>query len=574
MYDWKSVKRSSNPMNALRNFTKKFIIYGPDLDVQTLNFFVKKVNGYPKYYSDQVKDEVGLAFDNCKSISEPQQNTHFITNHTRVHEDKSFLNKLAGMLKSCKKPCNYFKPMSSSIGTLADFGQALSNSASILGSAGSDLLHAPTNIATDLCNKIKPMVRTEFFKLKILTQDLYRDGVKPFFSKADKQRVDDKLAQGLTPDKTFERLPLTGDTQTFFMVSQVHSEVLSKIQENLGDCFRMFEYNQRYNPYDPEMNAAFAKRKYMGLKNGNVMSLIDVTGSLAPAQYATENTYANALDVPISNEHLMTDDARIAPKYDKYDGPSKGSEQVITAGHGSTGDPIAASGSKAVAPQAGVGLENIPSNGSVFDYNFGEVKITAYGYPADECPDSGSEIGLGNKNNMIIPLKTVAINPENLPPTKSCPNGNSRFKPGDVLLITCTDKNGNVWKERRQVGDSTGAGIAAKGGYKLIIDEFLPSKHGSKMQSIAEKSSKNGANIKLSIQVADTKEPLAKWNPQEASQFAPMFVCRTDWLRVLKQGPTQSSGFVKAKMYNEYKAYVKWSDGDPIKQRIIDSKGC
>ena len=43
MYEWKSVKRSSNPLNALRNFTKRFIIYGPDLDVKTLKFFIQKV---------------------------------------------------------------------------------------------------------------------------------------------------------------------------------------------------------------------------------------------------------------------------------------------------------------------------------------------------------------------------------------------------------------------------------------------------------------------------------------------------------------------------------------------------
>jgi hypothetical protein len=42
LYNWKAVKKSANPLNALRNFTKKLIINGPDLDVQTLNFFVKK----------------------------------------------------------------------------------------------------------------------------------------------------------------------------------------------------------------------------------------------------------------------------------------------------------------------------------------------------------------------------------------------------------------------------------------------------------------------------------------------------------------------------------------------------
>jgi len=578
MYEWKSVKRSSNPLNALRNFTKRFIVYGPDLDVQTLKFFIQKVNVFPAYYSDTVKTEVGDAFDAAKNVTNIKDSPYFITNNTPIHQDKNFLNKLAAMLKTCKSPCNYFKPMSSSIGTLGDFGRGLSDASSILGGAVGDAMNAPTNIATNVLNKIKPQFRTEFFKLKILAQDLYQDGVKPFFSAKDRERVKDKLNQGLTPDNTFSRLPLTGDTSTYFAVSEIHSDLQSSIQRELGDCYRMFDYNQRYNPYDPQMNSSYAKRKYMGIKNGNVKSLVDILGAAAPAQYVTENTYANALDVPQGmvvpkgnevQQGAQTggldarrfDDARKAPKYDTYDGPSKGSEAVVTAGAGNTANTVQATGS-GVTPQAGAGLDNIPTNGKVMEFGYGEVKLTNYGYAMDECPDSGSEIGLGNAGNMIIPLKTIAVNPESL---KS-----GMVKKGDVLIITCTDKSGNSWIERRQVGDSSGPGLLTKGGnYKFLIDEFTPNKknHGSK---IAGRSK----DLKLSIQVADTKEPLAKWNVQEASQFAPMFICRTDWERVKKMGPAQSSGFVKAKMDSEYINYVKWSPSEPLNEKIVNSKGC
>ena len=568
MYDWKSVKRSSNPINALRNFTKKFIIYGPELDVQTLNFFVKKVRVFPAYYTDTILLEVEYAFENVKLISNPADvpptqpnNTpitgDFINNNTKIHEDKSFLNKLAQMLKTCKKPCNYFTPKSSSIGTLADFGRALSDSASILAAAGDEMLHAPVNIATNILNKIKPQVRGEFFKLKIATQDLYRDGVKPFFSKEDRERVKSQISSGKSPDTTFARLPLTGDTQTYFTVSEVHSEIQAKIQEALGDCHRQHEYGQRYNPYDPMMNSSYAKRKYMGIKNGNVKSLVDIMGSPAPAQYATENTFANALDCVKNNqEYTRFDDAKKAPKYDTYDGPSKGAEQVVTAGGGSTVSPAQAAGAQ---PAAGAGLENIPATGKEIQFDFGEVKLTAYGYAEDECPDSGSEIGLGNASNMIIPMKTVAINPEAYKAYG--------IKPFDVLIITVVDKAGNTWIERRQVGDTSAALGKLGTKFKMVIDEFLPTKKGSKL---ADRTNQ----LKLKIQIADTKEPKVLWNPQQASQFAPMFICKTDWDRVKLRGPAATSGFVKAKMDSEYRQYCKWNDGDPVKQKIIDSKGC
>lgn len=557
MYEWKFIKKSSNPLNALRNFTKRFIIYGPDLDVQTLQFFVKRFNVYPSYYTDTIKDELGSAFEIAKNYNQTQlQNStqYFITNYTKINEDKNFLRRLASMLNSCKRPCNYFKPMSSSIGTLGDFGRAMSDSASVLGAAGSELLHAPVNIGTNIYNKIKPMVRTEFNKLKVLTQNLYQDGVKPFFSKEDRERVKNNLQQGNSPDIAFSRLPLTGDTHSYFSAVQVHTEIQSKIQKVLGDCYRMYEYNQRFNPYDPLMNSAYSKRKYMGLKNDKVKSLIDIFGGLAPAQYASETTYKNTLDVPKGPELLKHEDAKVATKYDTYDGPSKGSEQVVTGGKAVS--PVVATG---MEPQAGAGLENVPATGKVMDFNFGEVKLTAYGYAEDECPDSGSEIGLGSRSNMIIPLKTVAINPEAYKAYG--------IKGGDVLIITVTDKQGNTWIERRQVGDTSAALGKLGTQFKMVIDEFLPTKKGSKL---ADKTK----NLKLKIQIADTKEPLAKWNPQEASQFAPMFVCRTDWERVKLRGPAASSGFVKAKMDSEYRQYCKWNPSDPVKQKIIDSKGC
>lgn len=569
MYDWKSVKNSSNPMNALRNFTKKFIAYAPDLDTQTLNFFVKKVKNFPEYYSETIINEVNLAFDEAKNISNPidlppsqPNNTpikaDFIENNTAIHEDNSFLNKLAKLLAGCKAPCNYFKPRSTSLGTIADFGRALSDSASILGAAADDALHAPINIATGVLNKVKPAVKTEFFRLKILTQNLYKDGVKPFFSKDDRERVKSEINQGMTPDRKASRLPLTGDTDTYFHVSQSHSKVQSKIKEKIGDCYRSHDYGMRFNPYDPLMNAAYAKRKYMGVKNGNVKSLVDILGSLAPAQYATENTFGNALDCTRNNEFMKYDDALRVPKYDSYDGPSKGSEAVITAGGGNTVNPAQAAGA---VPQSGAGLENVPATGKELHFNYGEVKLTMYGYIFEDCPDTGSEMGLGNSDNMIVPLRTVAINPEAYQ--------NYGIRPHDVLIITVTDKKGNTWVERRQVGDTSARLDKLGSKYKMVIDEYLPTKKGSKLANRTNE-------LKLSIKIADTKQPKIKWNVQEASQHAPIFLSRNDWERAKKFAKKEGlQSNIAAKMRSgEYNSYTKWDENESLKPKYINNPGC
>lgn len=623
MYDWKSVKRSSNPLNALRNFTKKFIIYGPDLDVQTIKFFVQKVKNYPAHYSDRIIAEVGDAFDEANkritvdftrvntttvvttttasesgttkvtsgeynynsgtgtgnntgtgggtSVTTITNNTpiqsNFITNNTPMNRDTNFLDKLANMLRGCSAPCNYFKPTSSSIGTLSDFMRALSDSASVLGHAGDDALHAPINIASNIYNKIKPQARSEFLKTKVLVQNLYRDGVKPFFSKEDRERMAKETEQGKTPDK-IARLPLTGDSSTYFTTASVHTQIQAKMKEKLGDCYRISKNAERFNAYDMVQNAAYSKRKYIGVKNGNVKSLVDILGSAAPAQYVTERTYKNTLDMPERDkkaDYFRYDDAPTAPTYEKYEGPSAGNEAVVTAG-GSTVINAQAAGAS-VNAQAGAGLENVPNSGKEHVFNFGEVKITAYGYIMDECPDSGSEIGLGNSCNLLQSLKTVAINPENLGPGKM-------FKRGDVLIIKAEDRKGNVWEERRVAGDSSGNDLAGAGTkYKLLIDEFLPTKTGSKLYAAANNGGPIGQNLKLTIRVADTKQKQASWNPADASISSPMFLNRNDWERVKRWGK-DGCGFVKAKMDTEYIKFVKWSQSDPVEPKFVAFPGC
>jgi len=559
MYDWKKVKRSSNPLNALRNFTKKLLLYGPDLDVQTIKFFVQKINVYPAYFSNTIKSEVIYAFENANNINVEEyeidndppvgsNGNNYITNHTGIDTDNSFLSKLAKMLKSCNKPCNYFKPSSSSIGTLTDFSRAMSDSASILGAAANDLLHAPTNIASGLMNKIKPIVRNEFFKLKVLTQDLYRDGVKPFFSKKDRERVKNDISKGKTPDSGQYRMPLTGDTSTALVASQSHSELQAILKQQLGDCFRLHDYGQRYNPYDPAMNTAYAKRKFMGVKNGNVKSLIDIFGSPAPAQYATETTYVNALDVPKDPDFMKHEDLPKAPTYGTYDGPSAAGAAVVTAGGGATTNPVNASGS-ATTPSSG--LENVPTNGKIMEFDFNEVKLTKYGYINDETPDTGTQMGLGFADNMIIPLQSIAVAPETLPyNAKNNPNGKGLIKRGDVLIITCTDKAGNTFVERRHVADASAEGLLTVKGhkFKFLIDEFQPD---SKL--FPSKLVDRSAQLKLTIQVADTKQPYAKWNVQQASQFAPMFLCKKDWDNALARGGYKADG-VKLTIHNKMKS--------------------
>jgi hypothetical protein len=558
MYDLKNAKKSSNPLKALRNLSKKIVLYGPELDTATLNFFIKRFDGFPDYYTEPVKAEITEAFDKAQQWTVDIEVVDLIEEDSSPNNDRNFLNSLAKGLQGCSPSCNYFTPMSDSIGTLTDFARGITDNSffNFAGSGGMNV-QPPTNIPTYLYNKISPAFRGVFNSLSVSTSMTMAAGAMPAYSSEQKVKIQAAVNAGTALDKLGLKLPFMSDNSTYNAVTESHSEIAGKIKQTLGDCHRRFDHLMRFNPYDPTMNTSYSKRKYLGVKTSNVKSLIDINGALAPGHYATNNTYKKALDIPTNKDYMKYGDSKVAKKYDNYESPSAGGESVVTGGAAQINPAVAA------GVETNTSLDNVPTNGKTLNFNFGEVKLTSYGYQMDECPDTGSELGYGNAGNMIVPLRTVAVNPEAYK--------QGLVKRGDVLIIQCEDKAGNKWTERRQVGDSSGPGLLNKGGkYKFLIDEYLPDK-----KIFKSKLAGRSAELKLTITIADTKEPLPKWNVQEASQHAPIFFNRNDFERAKKF--SQNSKDWKShypKFDTEYIKYVKWNPDSALNQKFINNSGC
>lgn len=611
MYDWKNAKRSSDPLNALRSFAKKLTVYGPDLDVQTIKFFTRKVRNYPPYYSDQILEEINLSFDIARKIERPYNPTpinkygvYSFKYGVPIQNDKNFLNKLATMLRICNSPCNYFYPSSDIIGTLADIGRSLVGSTSV-GNLSRETTPPPLGIGMNVFNKIAPQIRSEFVKIKIMSENAYKRGVQCFYAATNKQPSGASGASsgassmpsmggsipsigsapsvgglsaptnisplgGTSPaDISGIRELLTGDTHTARSKSQIFSEVQLLAKSKLGDCYRMYDDSLRYNPYDSTMNLAFSKRKYIGVRNYDVKSLVDITGNNAPGQYVTENTFKRGLDVPKTMESKMYDDSPVRKRYDSYENSSGGRDSAVEVNKNNTntntgltsdGASNANSSVNAGTPplegstgantqtitagqqQIGDGLNNIPANGRVLTFGQGELTFTKYGYTGElrgGNPDSGSFIGLGNRGNMIVPLRTVALPPNFVK--------QYNLKSGDIMIIEITTKSGETFTERRQFGD------VSEPKKVFNIDEFLPHGLTSRLVSLKPNS------FIAKITIADTKEPLPRYNPAEASNFAAMYLDKNCWDYVLKKNNRRDFAIHLDKMPVEYIKFAKWT---------------
>lgn len=547
IYTLKDAKRSSDPLNHLRHFVKKVCIFGPDLDTPTLNHMVNSYNRFPPYHRDIIDIEIGLAFNKARKLAKSPTNCNSLYKLLGVKiplkipipDDLNFICKLADGLRGCKKPCNYFKKTGDSMGILSDFMRGMSTNSNILGDIASDVIHAPLNIATNVYNKINPLIRKEFVALSISSERLVKEGVAPFFPTETKKKITDAVNKGGTTDKI--RHALAGDFKTYHAVSKTSSSVVSKIQQHLGDCFRKYDHGVRYNPYDPMYNSAYSKRTFIGFKNGGVSSLVDLNGWLAPGQRASDNTDKRSLDSRSDSNVRKNSDSFTASKYDTYNNPNAGSEKTIKAG-----DAI---------PQ------DEPSGGKTYTFDYGQVIITHYGYVNEDSFDPNSAVGRGVENNLLEFENSIAI--DRLTKAKY------GIKNGSVLIITIEHKTyGRLGPFRRQVVDQSADGQAANFGAEFLIDEYDPLGI-SKMGPVLKEGRIGKKNYQVTITIADQTSNPKKWTTsngiltpaQIVSTYASAFNSKKVWDRTVaafKSGKSADPAFAR-KMETEYIQFVKWS---------------
>lgn len=234
-YKWRNVTTSRSILPELRSFVKNFVANGPDLDTETLIFFINKYNNtLPNYVINQINNEVTNAFIIAENYTPiPDYISDFSTE--QVDNDKNFLGRLSDLLKGCNSPCNYFRAYGDSIGTVFDISR---NNNTNTEPGGVDETRPPaTHAGMNILNKIAPAIRASYLEM------CTRAGM-----------VWDAIKEG-------KPSPKVTDTSSYTSVNNVYADAMSKVKRRTQDCFRLYDYNNRYNAYDPAMNLANARRK-------------------------------------------------------------------------------------------------------------------------------------------------------------------------------------------------------------------------------------------------------------------------------------------------------------------------
>lgn len=259
MYKFKDIETSNDPLNALRDFTKDFILAGPNLDVPTIILFVDKVNNkLPSTYSNTVKTELNSAFDAASNIKTPK--TKPDKSNVPLDKDDGFLNKLADALNQCTAPCNYFQAISDTLATLSNVSESNTSHTTALWDTLFEFFPPPISTTLNIYNKVSSLIKTEVMKTQASAESIFRSGLSPNFSEERIKFEQQKLQSGETLEDTSESAPMTNAISHYNMISQSGPSVLDKTARQLRDCYRIADYYKRFNYQDSNMNFGKARR--------------------------------------------------------------------------------------------------------------------------------------------------------------------------------------------------------------------------------------------------------------------------------------------------------------------------
>ena len=231
-----------------KQFVRLFLVNAPTIDVATILYYRDRISNGPfadctREYSQAAFEAASFGIPSNTSIFGTSSNTSIFGTSPR---DKSFLNTLKNALLDClNAPCDYFKPG----GTYGFLG---SNTPGTTGGVDSP------PVIDDLLtfNKIPETFQLASATLSVMGKLTTAKIKNVFKSKQERVQEEEKIIESgkannpqptttgiglksILPDNIFEGMQkLLSSTK-----------IQNTLSVNLGDCFRIQDYQRKYNPY-------------------------------------------------------------------------------------------------------------------------------------------------------------------------------------------------------------------------------------------------------------------------------------------------------------------------------------
>jgi hypothetical protein len=212
---------------AITTFITNILLSGYALDGSTLDWYVTRVKNNPvlfPYIQPIVNNSINFDYRDC-------------------------LNS----------PCNYFQPTSHNIGSQADIANSLNYNT--IPPIGLSAIPSAFSLGIASLNKIPVSIRESFGQITALTTKIFSNALSVFRSDPEIEQLQrDAIESGSNYRSQSIADIYTSDYRSYFDVSTAASDLLANVASTMGNCFRLYQYQHRYNPFDYRMNQQVANK--------------------------------------------------------------------------------------------------------------------------------------------------------------------------------------------------------------------------------------------------------------------------------------------------------------------------
>jgi len=171
------------------------------------------------------------------------------------------------LLDCLNSPCNLFARTSDSVARIAQVASNKNNSNTFgVGQLSASFGNMINSIDETITQKIPLVFSKAYTEIIQTSTQAFKNVQRVLAGEENLSEINNTINSGKSLRNPASVFRYTPDLQSYYDYSAASSNVLAKVRQEMGGCFRRFEHSFRYNPYSPRDN----KKRSIGTRVGSV----------------------------------------------------------------------------------------------------------------------------------------------------------------------------------------------------------------------------------------------------------------------------------------------------------------
>ena len=207
------------------------------------------------------------------------------------------------LLDCLNSPCNLFARTSDSVARIAQVASNKNNSNTFgVGQLSASFGNMINSIDETITQKIPLVFSKAYTEIIQTSTQAFKNVQKVLAGEENLSEINNTINSGKSLRNPASVFRYTPDLQSYYDYSAASSNVLAKVRQEMGGCFRRFEHSFRYNPYSPRDN----KKRSIGTRVGSVNGVSTDENSVGQTKRYKDNNSLLDSQTRVKGENVNT----------------------------------------------------------------------------------------------------------------------------------------------------------------------------------------------------------------------------------------------------------------------------